>query len=132
MSQLDDALKAYIEDENQQEAYYRLFLKTDFYVPLANQGTQEEIEKEGGVTPLILESEEKPYMMMFESEERLAAWAKKTDTPHAIFSGAAVAQFSPAGLYWAVNMGSEFAKEFVPEEINWLKQLAVNGSASMQ
>lgn len=127
MSQLDDALKAYIEDENQQEPYYQLFLETDFYVPLANQGSQEEIEKQGGVAPMILESDEKPYMMLFDSTERLATWAKK-DIPYAIFSGAAIAQFSPESLYWAVNMGSEYAKEMVPDEIKFLKQMAVSGS----
>ncbi len=127
MSQLDDALKAYIEDENQQDAYYRLFLECDFLVPLVSQGSEEEIEQQGGVVPMILESEEKPYMMLFDSKERLAAWAKQ-DVPFATFSGSAIAQFSPAGLHWAVNMGSEFAKEFVPDEINWLKQLSVNGA----
>ncbi len=127
MSQLDDALKAYIEDENQQETYYQLFLTTDFYVPLAHQGSPEEIDQHGGVTPMILESAEKPYMMLFDGAERLAAWARK-DVPYAIFSGAAIAQFSPAGLYWAVNMGDKYAKEMVPDEITFLKQLAIAGS----
>ncbi len=128
MNQLDEALKAYIEDENQQEAYYKLFLKTDFYVPLANQGSAEDIAKQGGVAPMILESDEKYYMMLFDSPERLVAWAKKDNVPHAIFSGAAIAQFSPESLHWAVNMASEYAKEMVPDEIAFIKQLSVTGS----
>ncbi len=127
MNALDEALKAYIEDETKQQAYYELFLKTDLYVPIANQGSQEDIDKEGGVAPMLLESDDKVYMMLFDTPERLATWAKK-DLPYAIFSGAAIAQFTPDSLYWAVNMGSEYAKEMVPDEIAFIKQMAVSGS----
>jgi len=123
-SELDESLEKYIADENQQEQYYRKVLATDFYVPLAHDANQETIDNQGGVTPMVLESDEKAYIMMFDSVERLSTWAQK-EMPYAILNGSAVARFSPAGLHWAINIGSKYAKEFVPDEINWLKQMAV-------
>jgi hypothetical protein len=34
-----------------------------------------------------------------------------------------VVEISTPELYWALNIGTDFQKEFVPEEINWLKDV---------
>ncbi len=123
MSPLDEALEKYIADDNEQEQYYRLVLATDFYVPLDSAATQPGASQPEAVTPLLVEAEGKPYLMLFDSEERLTAWGKK-ELSFAILSGAALAGFTPAGLNWAINIGSGFGKELVPDEISWLKELA--------
>lgn len=122
MSALDQALEACLQDESLQDAYYETILGTDFFVPL--QGDDDENSQEGqeSVQPLILASDNKHYMMLFDSEERLNEWAKEP-TQYAVITGQLAAEVTPPGLHWAVNIGSGFAKEFVPEEIDYLKNL---------
>lgn len=123
MSDLDKALEAYLKDENQQDAYYAMILETSFYVPLhVDENDTAESVKEG-VRPLILTAEEKHYMMLFDSEERLKEWGKG-DVPFAILTGKLAAEISSAPLHWAMNVGSKLAKEFLPEEIAFLKTFA--------
>ena len=120
MSKLDQALEAYLKDETQQDAYYAMVLETDFYVPLQTDENEAVERRQEAVQPLILESEGKYYVMLFDSEERLKEWAKKS-VRFAIITGQLAADISTPNLHWAINVGSRFAKEFVPEEITHLK-----------
>lgn len=122
MSELDQALQAYLEDDKEQPRYYELILKSDFYIPLVADEEDLQAPEPESVRPLVLEADGKTYMPMFDSEERLAEWAKKP-MPFVILAGFAAATISTPELHWAVNLGSEFAKEFVPQEIRWLRKL---------
>jgi len=124
MSKLDQALEAYLKDETQQDAYYAMVLDTDFYVPLQIDENETSVQSQESVQPLILESEGKYYVMLFDSEERLKEWAKKS-VRFAIITGQLAADISTPNLHWAMNVGSAFAKEFVPEEIAHLKTFAL-------
>ena len=121
MSDLDKALEKYIQDENEQGPYYDLILSSDFYIPLNTEGVEGELDQQQSVTPLVLKSEDKHYMLLFDSQERLTAWAKKP-TEFVILAGYRVAAIATPALHWAVNIGSGYSKEFVPEEIAWLKK----------
>jgi len=123
MSELDQALEAYLKDDAQQNAYYALVLASDLYVPLQADETEATEKTLESVRPLILESDDKHYMMLFDSAERLTEWAKE-EVPYAVITGQLAAQISSPSLHWAINIGSGFAKEFVPEEIEHLKGLA--------
>ena len=116
MTELDQALEKYRADDEHQAAYYELVLNTDFYIPICDPETEEQ----ESVVPLVFESEGKSYLMLFDSEERLTTWAKQT-VRHAVIAGHLLAEISTPELYWAVNFGAGNAKEFVPDEINWLK-----------
>lgn len=120
MSKLDLALKAYLKDETQQNVYYEMILDTDFYVPVQTDENETSVQQQESVKPLILESENKYYMMLFDSEERLKEWAKEP-VRFAIITGQLAADISSPTLHWAMNVGSTFAKEFVPDEIAYLK-----------
>lgn len=122
MTALDEALKIYIEDETQQSQYYELLLKTDFYIPIVADDSGTPIEERENVTPLVLESEGKPYVLMFDTEERVNSWAKEP-IEYVLLAGYEMVNHTPAGLYWAINLGSQLAKEFVPEEIAYLQSL---------
>ena len=100
-----------------------MVLASDFYVPLKSDESQAANGTLESVRPLVLESEGKNYMMLFDSEERLTAWAKE-EAPFAVLSGKLAAEISTRDLHWALNIGSGFAKEFVPEEIAYLKAFA--------
>lgn len=118
MTELDQALEKLMQDEEQQAQYYDLVLNTDFYIPICEP---EAGESQESVAPLLLESDGKSYLMLFDTEERLTAWAKQT-VPFAIIAGYQIAEFSTPELHWAVNIGGQFAKEFVPDEISFLKE----------
>jgi len=126
MTELDQALADFIEDEQKQGAFYDLVLNTKFYVPVyaedeENVG-QKEIQKDDSIEPMILESEGNHYLMMFESEERLSEWAKE-QVNYVVLPGFVIVQMTPEKLYWAMNMGTDYQKQFVPEEIAWLKDV---------
>jgi len=127
MTELDQALEKYMQDENQQAAYYNLILNSDFYIPIEEDDSDTPLTGKAAVTPLILESEHKSYLMLFDSEERLSSWAKQP-VNYVLLAGFKVAELSPPELHWALNTGVSFAKEFVPEEISWLKEVASSES----
>lgn len=122
MTTLDDALANYISDESQQSQYYDLVLKTDFYIPIVSDESGTPVEERENVSPLVLESEGKHYVLLFDSEERVNSWAKKP-IEYVILAGYEMVNHTPAGLYWAINLGSQLAKEFVPDEIAYLQSL---------
>jgi len=122
MTALDEALEKYIEDPNQQSQYYDLLLKTDFYIPIVADDSDIPVEERENVTPLVLQSEGKPYILLFDTEERVNSWSKQP-VEYMILAGYEMARHSSAGLHWAINIGSERAKELLPEEIAYLKTL---------
>ena len=137
MSQLDDALtllRQDMEDSKSQSKYYDLFLNATFFVPTMENATAlddsaEAAEaaaasatEEGQVMPLIMESDGNDYLMLFDSLERLNAWAKKKVT-YVEVPGHVLAATSAPPLHWALNVDTEYAKPFVPEEIAWLKDV---------
>jgi hypothetical protein len=121
MTALDEALEKYLADDEYQSEYYDLVLNSDFYIPLADEDEASSLGEKESVTPLVVESEGKSYMMLFDTEEKLAAWAKKP-VNYVVLAGFMAAEISVPELLWAVNIGGGFAKEFVPEEIRWLQE----------
>lgn len=117
MTELDLALEKYLQDENQQGQYYQTIVMTEFLVPLVDGDAGEE-----QVTPLIMETDGKPYLMLFDSEERVSSWAK-SPVKYMHMTGSGLAKISTEGLHWAINIGGKYAKEFIPAEIEYLKTL---------
>lgn len=140
MSQLDDALivlRQDMDDPKRQSQYYDLFMNSTFYVPTmehepgtdepaeaatAGTGDAAEAATAGQVAPLIMESEGNDYLMLFDSLERMTAWAK-ADVTYVEVPGHFLALTSAAPLHWALNVETEFAKPFIPAEIAWLKDV---------
>lgn len=125
MTPLDEALEKYIADNNKQAQYYDLVLNTDFFIPIKDDGTDTPIAEQESVAPLVLKSESKHYVLMFDTEERVNSWSKEP-IKYMILAGYEMVKYTPAELYWAVNIGGQFAKEFVPDEIDHLRQLLQN------
>lgn len=77
-------------------------------------------EETGGVLPLITEADGNDYLMIFSSLERLKAWdgdkTRSIEVP-----GHILALSTKPPLHWALNVGTEFSKQFHPEEIAWLR-----------
>jgi len=121
MTDLDTLLERCIKEEEEQTAYYDLVLNSKFYIPILEDDVEQPSD-EDNVTPVVLEADDKPYMMLFDTEERLRNWADES-IKFIVLPGHALVELSTPELYWALNIGTDFQKEFVPEEINWLKDV---------
>jgi hypothetical protein len=140
MSQLDDALlelRENMESPKAQSKYYDLFLNTTFFVPtfddgMADDGTDRAAEN-AQVAPLIIEADGNDYLMLFDSEERLNGWAKG-EPSFVEVPGHVLAVTSAAPLHWALNVETDFAKPFIPAEIEWLRNVVeqCNAEAAKQ
>lgn len=127
MTGLDLALQTLrldMEDAKRQSKFYDIFLNTTFCVPTLDQQELEgesEVE-EGEVLPLIIESEGNDYLMLFDTEERLKSWAAD-DVKWEVVPGYILAATTMAPLHWALNVGTEYSKQFLPDEIAWLREV---------
>ncbi|TGU71576.1 SseB family protein [Geomonas terrae] len=120
MEKFDEALvnlRQNLRDGKKQSEFYDLFLNSAFFVPILKQS--EQVEKSGGVLPLITEADGKDYLMLFSTLERLQAW--DAETPYIEVPGHLLALSTTPPLHWALNVGTEYSKEFHPEEIAWLR-----------
>lgn len=127
MSGLDQALQALRQDMNnarRQSKFYDLFINTTFCVPTLDQQELdgESAVGEGQVLPLIIESEGNDYLMIFDSEERLKAWAAE-DVKWVGVPGYVLAATTMPPLHLAMNVGTEYSKQFLPDEIAWLREV---------
>lgn len=127
MTEIDQALeelRANPDDHKAQSGFYDLFLNTGFFVPTVHEeieidekGTREETE-----VPLVVESDDTDYLVFFDEQERLNAWAEQ-EAPCIKLPGHVLAEMTPDGLFWAMNIGTEYNKQFAPDEIAWLKDV---------
>lgn len=122
MEKLDEALinlRQDMRDQKKQSEFYDLFLNSKFFVPILDQA--ELPEQAGGVLPLITEADGNDYLMLFSSQQRLQAWDSE-QTRFIEVPGHLLALGTQPPLHWALNVGTEFSKQFHPEEIAWLRQ----------
>lgn len=124
---LDQALanlRENMSDATSQSKFYDLFLNTTFCVPTLDPKDLEEgvTLEEGQVLPLIIDSEGNDYLMIFDSEERLKGWAG-TDVKWIGVPGHVIAATTMPPLHIAMNVGAEYSKQFLPDEIAWLREV---------
>ena len=135
MNTLDDALvklRQNMQDPRRQSAFYDLFLNSTFFVPILDDRSPADAEDAADgareVLPMITEAGGKDYLMLFDTVERMKEWAAKDmkdpdeDVRYVEVAGHLLALTTTAPLHWALNAGSDFSKEFVPEEIDWLRE----------
>jgi len=127
MTAFDKALAIFqqdMEDSRNQSQFYDLFLNSNFFIPVLDEpGTgEEEPGPKGHAVPLIIEAEGNDYLMLFDTEERLRNWAQ-AEVSFVVVPGHVMAATSVPPLHWALNVGSEVSKQFLPEEIAWLKEV---------
>lgn len=131
MTPLDKAISALYEDpENadNRNHFYSLFLQTNFYVPTFDQESGDinrgegEVEEPDKALPLIMEADGNNFMMLFDHEDRVVDWAEE-GVKCVTFPGYVAVAMATEGLHLALNVGTEYAKQFVPEELAWLKSI---------
>ena len=127
MTGLDQALQTLrldMDDAKSQSTFYDIFLNTTFCVPTLDQQEigGEPAPEEGQILPLIIESEGNDYLMLFDTEERLKGWAAD-DVKWVGVPGYVLAATTTPPLHWALNVGTEYSKQFLPDEIAWLREV---------
>lgn len=118
MTKLDEAIQLGFQDPEKQHLFYDLFLNSLFYIPVV-EDEQENLAEEGAL-PLLVEANDKTYLMLFDTIKRLTDWADQ-EARYLPVPGHAVAELSSSNIYWALNYGTELQKFFDPDEIGWLK-----------
>lgn len=124
---LDQALELLRQDMTNaagQSKFYDLFLNTTFCVPtLDPKELKGDVTlEEGQVLPLIVESDGNDYLMIFDSPERLKNWTGKETTWIGV-PGHVLAATTMPPLHIAMNVASEYSKQFLPDEIAWLREV---------
>lgn len=124
---LDQALtilRQDMSDSTSQSKFYDLFLNTTFCVPILDPQELEDGVKleEGQILPLIVAAEGNDYLMIFDSAERLKGWAGE-NTQWVEVPGHIIATTTMPPLHIAMNVGTDFSKQFLPDEITWLREV---------
>ncbi len=126
MTELDQALAAlreHPEDTKAQSGFYDLFLNSSFFVPTVTENLAAEGEEaEESEVPLVVENDGIDFLVFFDQQQRLSAWAEQ-DVPSVKLPGYLIAEMTTAGMHWALNIGTDHFKTFVPDEIAWLQDV---------
>lgn len=125
MTRLDTAYAEAMKNEANQSAFYDAFLNSQLYIPTHTDDRESNArgraEQGESIAPFFVESEGVQYLMLFDSEQRLSAWAQR-EVGFVVVPGHAVVEMMSPEIHWVLNVGTKFAKTFVPDEIRWLKQ----------
>lgn len=133
MTDLDqalEALRANPDDHKSQSGFYDLFLNSIFFVPTFEEtiDTDDKSAKEKVEVPLIIEADGIDYLVFFDQEQRLNEWAEK-EAPSLQLPGHVLAEMTTVELHWAMNIGTDYNKQFAPDEIAWLKDVVARCKA---
>jgi|CXWL01.1.fsa_nt_gi hypothetical protein len=118
MTKIDEMLLAAQQGKATSDDFYNLFLNSEIFIPLIEPPDPADPRS---IKPILIEADGKNYLMMFDAEERLSAWAKRK-IDFAALSGHGIVQMMDPSMSWILNVGTEHMKQFVPEEIAWLKE----------
>jgi len=117
--------QAYVEatKNNKESVFYNEFLSSTIFIPTINAPKEDKHSRAGDddtISPIIIESNGEKHLMLFDSKERLASWAQR-EVGFAALPGHAIVEMMGSDFHWTLNVGTEYTKTFVPEEIEWLK-----------
>ncbi|WP_435168174.1 SseB family protein [Falsirhodobacter sp. 1013] len=76
--------------------------------------------REGAVTPKLFPLEDGPYVLAFDSDEKLSAFTGITNTYAALPGRVIARQLAGQGVGLAVNLGADSAMLLPPEAVDWL------------
>ena len=124
MSELDQVISKAYENEGEQEfsnKVYATFFRSELFMPIYSQDNKEE-----PFVPLTLEEEGNYFIPIFDSLLRLEEWIGEEypDLEYAEIMGNDVIRgIGVEKVYLSLNPGTEFYKEFSPEELVRLKMM---------
>ena len=123
-SALDAAVCAARKDQTQANRFYDLFLSAQLYVPTMDEGKPPQSRRAGEnetFRPIVLMVDGKPVLPVFDSEERLTAWAKRRVGLIAMPGHALLNSMDPK-VQMALNIDTPGFKLLVCDELQWLRR----------
>jgi hypothetical protein len=126
VTDLDNALAAAQKDQSKANAFYNLFLNSDVLIPTRDtSGTNGGMRrsKEGETfSPIVVESNGVSFLPIFDRMDRLQKWAQGHEITYVQMPAHALIRSSlDPRLHLALNVGTSYFKEFVPDELAWLR-----------
>lgn len=129
MTPLDQAYAAMIADPEDDAA------RLGYYARLADDELvllTEAEAKDGNVTPRLFPLEDGPFVLAFDSEEKLSAFSGGV-TDYAALPGRVIAaQLAGQGVGLGVNLGADSAMLLPPEAVDWLAGTLEHGPEEME
>jgi len=127
MSILDKTLLEAKQDTSKQSAFYNAFLNSNVFIPTHDDsiGDSDPRRSKEGETfhPILIQNQNKLVLPIFDSEERLRDWAKRKIN-YVCMPAHALIKSNQGGVYFVLNAGTDYVKEFIPDELQWLKESA--------
>ena len=124
MTPLDTAVKEARKSEEARREFYNIFLRSELYIPVQSEFEGEgrqRIKEKTQILPILAEARGVKHVMLFDSQQRLSEWAPQ-GLKFIGCTGHAIVGMADPEVPWFMNVGSEFSKVFVTEEVRWLKQ----------
>ncbi|MCC2666091.1 MAG: hypothetical protein K0S63_7 [Gammaproteobacteria bacterium] len=104
--------------------FYDTFLNSTIFIVIADAPVAEQTktaESNETISPIIiLDSNGDKCMMLFDTKEKLASWAKR-EVGFVAIPGRAIVEMMGTEYHWVLNAGTDYVKVFVPDEIQSLK-----------
>ncbi|MCM0082555.1 SseB family protein [Geomonas sp. Red32] len=126
MTPIDEALAKLREnahDPKKQSQFYDLFLNSTFFIPILGDHQDGAPEGQREIIPVITQANGNDYLMLFDTMERMVAWiADGGEKRFVEVPGHMLTLTTTPPLHWALNVGTEYTKEFLPNEIDWLRE----------
>jgi hypothetical protein len=121
ITNLDKALKEAFDNEGKTaNKAYAVLLRSEFYMPVNKIENEEQ-----PFIPFFLEEDEKIFIPVFDTLERLQSWADNTENTidFVTLAGSELIRGIGEHITLCLNIGSSCYKEFYPDEILRLKKM---------
>lgn len=125
MTELDQVISAAYASQGKQDdvnKVYLTLLRSALYIPVKKEQKPSDDEP---FYPLFAEVEGKIFLLAFDTMERLTDWAGEqfSEIGYVDISGKDLIAGLSDTVYFILNLGSDYYKEFSPEEVMHLKKI---------
>jgi len=127
MTELDQAIAAAYASQGKQEdinKVYLILLKATMFLPVKKEMPKNTNEGEP-FRPLYAVIDDNYFMLAFDEQDRLSHWAQDqiSHIDYVEITGRDLIAGINEKVFLVINVGTEFSKEFSPEEIIHLKKI---------
>jgi len=124
---LDLAYLAMQEDEENAQAFYARFLETELFLLLESEVSDDAAQ------PLVMETSSGPLVLVFDLEERMAAFSDQP-SDYVALSGRRIAKMlAGQGTGIGLNLGDAPSAMLMPvEAVNWLAEAAIGEDEAIE
>ena len=125
MTELDQLIAAAFASEGKQDDVNKVYLaliRASLFVPVKKE---QSIDPEEPFSPLFAQVDGNYFMLAFDTHERLLAWVgdQSDQVGFVEISGRDVMAGISDEVFLCLNVGTDFYKEFSPDEIKRLKMI---------